>query len=140
MAEIKTKPTAMTVDQFIDGLESDRRREEARVIAELMARVTGEPATMWGASIIGFGSYAYRYESGHGGRMCKVGFSPRKAAISLYLTCDAERLSEHLARLGKTTHGKGCIYVKKLSDIDLSVLEEMTAEAVAWTDRTYPAA
>lgn len=134
MADIKTKPTAVTVDSYIDGLESERRRDEARVLVELMSRVTGQPAKMWGPSIIGFGSYRYRYESGHGGEMCKVGFSPRKAAISLYLTCDAEAVAGPLSRLGKTKHGKGCIYVSKLSDIDLKVLEEMTA--AAWGEPT----
>lgn len=131
MAEIKTKPTAMTVDAFIDGVDSERRRDEARVLVDLMTRVTGEPPKMWGPSIIGFGSYRYQYESGHGGEMCKIGFSPRKAAISLYLTCDADTLEALLGRLGKTKRGKGCIYVNKLADIDLGVLEEMTAAAWA---------
>lgn len=131
MAEIKTRPTAVTVDAFIEGLESERRRAEARTLSELMAKVCGEPATMWGPSIIGFGRYDYRYESGHSGSMCRIGFSPRKGAISLYLTCDAERLAELLRRLGKTKRGKGCIYVNKLADIDLAVLEEMVAEAWA---------
>jgi hypothetical protein len=134
MAEIKTKPTAVTVDAFIDGVETERRRDEARVLVDLMSRVTGQPATMWGPSIIGFGSYDYRYESGHSGTMCKIGFSPRKAAISLYLTCDAASVAEPLSRLGKTKHGKGCIYVNKLADIDIKVLEEMTA--AAWAEPT----
>ena len=131
MAEIKTKPTAVTVEAFIAGVESERRRDEARVLVDLVTRVSGQRATMWGPSIVGFGSYDYRYESGHGGTTCRIGFSPRKAAISLYLTCDAESLAEPLSRLGKTKHGKGCIYINKLADIDLAVLEEMIA--LAWT-------
>ena len=86
---------------------------------------------LWGASLIGFGEVQYRYPSGHSGNIFLVGFSPRKSAISLYLTCDLREMADQLARLGKHACGKGCLYVKKLADVDLSVLGEMIGQVVA---------
>ena len=124
MPEAKTKPTPVNVDAFIAAVEKPTRREDATVVRQMMERVTGAPATMWGPSIIGFGSYHYRYASGHEGDTCRVGFSPRSANLVFY----AGNFPEYpalLERLGKHKSGKGCLYVNKLADVDLDVLEEI---------------
>ncbi|MEZ5682564.1 MAG: DUF1801 domain-containing protein [Erythrobacter sp.] len=130
MAEAKTLVTDIDPADFISQVEPDRKREEAKVLADLFRKATGQEARMWGPSIIGYGSYHYRYASGHDGDMCRQGFSPRKAKHSLYvLRCgdetEAAVFAPLLARLGKHSMGKACLYVNKLADIDLQVLEEM---------------
>jgi hypothetical protein len=138
MAETKTRPTEVSVDSFIDGVADPVRREDARTVRAMMERITGEPARMWGPSIIGFGSYHYKYDSGHEGDACRLGFSPRKAELVLYvLTGEAEQAAQ-LARLGKHKIGKSCLYVKKLADVDMDVLEEITRSALAHMDQRYP--
>lgn len=127
MAELKTKQTSLPVETFIQAVADESVRNDCRVIDRLMEKVTGYPATMWGAAIIGYGSYHYKYESGHEGDMCVTGFSPRKANITLYLWPEQNLLE----KLGKHKTGKGCIYVKRLSDIDLSVLEKLIAHTVS---------
>ena len=139
MAEIKTKPTEVTPDDFIAAVENPARREEAKTVCAMMERITGEPPRMWGPSIIGFGSYHYRYDSGHEGDMCRLGFSPRKAQLVLYILTEDPRQDEQLARLGKHKTGKSCLYINKLADVDMAVLEEMTRDALAWMNRKYPA-
>ena len=124
MAEAKTKPSIVNVDAFIATVEKPVRREDAMVLREMMERVTGEPATMWGPSIIGFGSYHYRYASGHEGDTCRVGFSPRSANLVLY-TGSFPEYAALLERLGKHKAGKGCLYLNRLAYVDLSVLEEI---------------
>jgi Domain of unknown function (DU1801) len=125
-AELKTKATAVSVADYIAALPDARRREEAAAIDALYRRVTGLEPKMWGPSIIGYGSYDYRYESGREGTMCRAGFSPRKAALVFYLHASDEPEAEALfAQLGKHSRGKGCLYVKKLSDVDLAVLERL---------------
>lgn len=142
MAETKTKPTEIGVDAFIGSVEPDSKREDGRVLERLFRKVTGEPARMWGPTIVGYGQYHYRYDSGHEGDMCRVGFSPRKARHSLYLMCgspDEERqFAPLLAALGKHSRGKGCLYVNKLADIDLGVLEEMVALSWQNSFARYP--
>jgi hypothetical protein len=138
MAEAKTKPTAVSVEDFIAGVEDPKRREDARVVAALMAGVTGEPATMWGPSIIGFGRYHYRYDSGHEGDAPLAGFSPRKTNLVFYMAAYDGAREGFLARLGKHKTGKGCVYVNRLADIDLDVLREMTAASVATLKARYP--
>ncbi len=138
MGEAKTKPTGIPVDAFIQAAEPPARRDEGVALAAMMARVTGEPAAMWGPSIVGFGRYHYRYESGRTGEMCRVGFSPRKAAISLYVDA-GDGMDDLLARLGPHTIGKSCLYVKKLAAVDAAVLEAIVARAwqrshAAWPD------
>lgn len=131
MADNKTKLTNQSVGAFIDALTDESRRADAKLLARLMQRATGEKPKMWGPSIIGFGEYHYKYESGREGDMPLAGFSPRKAATVLYGVIgfsDADRL---LAKLGKHTTGKGCLYIKKLSDIDPGVLEELIVKSVA---------
>jgi hypothetical protein len=138
MAETKTKPTAVTVDSFIDAVENPVRRADARAVLAMMQRVTGESPQMWGPSIVGFGSYHYKYDSGHEGTSCRLGFSPRKAELVLYvLTGEAEQESL-LARLGKHKTGKSCLYVKKLADVDMAMLEEITRGALKHMDAKYP--
>lgn len=124
MAEAKTKPSIVNVDAFIAAVKKPVRREDAVVLREMMERVTGEPATMWGPSIIGFGSYHYQYASGHEGDTCRVGFSPRSGNLVLYAGSFPE-YAALLERLGKHKAGKGCLYLNKLADVDLSVLEEI---------------
>ena len=124
MAEIKTRPTDMSVDAFLDGVRHPVRRADGRAVRALMERVTGEPATMWGPSIVGFGSYHYRYASGHEGDMCRIGFSPRSANLVLYVGGFTEYESL-LAGLGKHKGSKACLYLNKLADVDPAVLEEI---------------
>ncbi len=139
MAEIKTKPTQVTAADFIAAVENPARREEARTVCAMMERITGEPPQMWGPSIIGFGSYHYRYDSGHEGTMCRLGFSPRKAQLVLYiLTGDPEQEGQ-LAKLGKHKTGKSCLYINKLADVDMAVLETMTRDALIYMNAKYPA-
>lgn len=140
MAEIKTKATEVSVDEFIANIPVPQRQEDAKTLRAMFERVTGEPARMWGPTIIGFGSYRYRYESGHTGVMCRMGFSPRKAELVLYVLTEdgGERESAQLARLGKHRTGKCCLYIRKLADVDETVLEELTADALASMNRRYP--
>lgn len=138
MAEIKTKPTEVTVHDVIAAIENPARREDAKTVCAMMERITGEPPQMWGPSIIGFGSYHYRYDSGHEGTMCRLGFSPRKAQLVLYILTGAVGEDERLASLGKHKTGKSCLYINKLADVDMAVLETMTRDALAWMNRKYP--
>lgn len=139
MAEIKTKPTEVTAADFIAAIENSDRREDAKTVCAMMERITGQPPKMWGPSIIGFGSYHYKYDSGHEGDMCRLGFSPRKAQLVLYILTGAEGEEAQLARLGKHKTGKSCLYINKLTDVDTDVLEEMTRGALAWMNAKYPA-
>jgi hypothetical protein len=138
MAEIKTKATGVSVDDFIDAVPNPQRREDGKKVRAMMERLSGEPARMWGPTIVGFGSYHYKYDSGHEGTMCRLGFSPRKAELVLYVLTEAPEQEEMLARLGKHKTGKCCLYIKKLSDVDEAVLEELTVDALAHMDAKYP--
>ena len=131
MAENKTKPTEVSVAAFVDGLTDQSRRADAQALVKLMQRATGEKPKMWGPSIIGFGSYHYTYESGREGDMPEAGFSPRKAATVLYGLMGFSGSEELLAKLGKYTNGKGCLYVKKLADVDQKVLEALVVKSIA---------
>lgn len=125
LAEIKTKETAASVEDFINAVDSEQKRKDSFVILELMKRATGEEPKMWGASIIGFGNLLY--ESPASGRQVewfKIGFSPRKANLTIYLI-DLSLHSDNLPKLGKHKTGGGCLYINKLADIDMKVLEEM---------------
>ena len=135
MGETKTKPTGVSVNDFIATVAHAVRREDAKSVRALMERVTGEPATMWGPSIIGFGSYHYRYDSGHEGDLCKVGFSPRSANLVFYVG-GFDGYDALLAKLGKHKKSKACLYVTKLADIDMAVLEEIIRETLAKVDAT----
>lgn len=137
MAQTKTKPTAVSVEGFLATVASEQRRADSAVLIELMSRITGKPPHMWGPSIIGFDTYHYRYASGHEGDAPLAAFSPRKTEFSIYLSCEDEALSELLARLGKHRMAKACLYVKKLADIDLQVLEQLIRESVASARQRY---
>jgi len=128
-AEAKTKPTAVSVADFIAAVEDPKRRADAEAACALLSEATGEPAVMWGPSIVGFGAYHYRYASGHEGNAPLVSFSPRKANLVFYLFgCDEGR-ADLLARLGKHRAGKGCVYVNRLADVDPAVLKAMAISA-----------
>ena len=127
MAELKTKPTGAAVDAFLDAVPDPQRRADGKALKAMFERISGEPAMMWGPSIVGFGAYHYRYASGHEGDMCRIGFSPRKAELVLYIGATHPDGADLLARLGKHRTGKGCLYIKKLSDVDQTVLQEMIA-------------
>jgi hypothetical protein len=118
------RPTQASVDDFIAAVAKPVRRADAAVVRAIMERVTGEPATMWGPSIIGFGTCHYRYDSGHEGDMCRVGFSPRSANLVLYVGGFPE-YDALLARLGKHRRSTACLYLNKLADVDLAILEEI---------------
>jgi hypothetical protein len=130
MAELKTKQTTGDVDAFLAAVEPEARRADAIEVCKLMRKITRDQATLWGPSIVGFGNQHYKYESGREGDWFKVGFSPRKAALTLYLGQDFPKRGELLAKLGKHTQGKGCVYIKKLSDVDRTVLEQLIAASV----------
>ena len=141
--EIKTKATEVEVADFIAAVPDARRREEAEVIDAIHRRVTGLEPKMWGPSIIGYGSYDYTYDSGHSGTMCRAGFSPRKAAQTLYLMgnyCNRQDEADALfTRLGKHKTGKSCLYINKLADVDLEVLEKLVALSWDSMNEVYPA-
>jgi hypothetical protein len=137
MADNKTKPTKVSVTAFVDALPDEGRRADAKALIELMQRVTGEKPKMWGPSIIGFGSYHYTYESGREGDMLLTGFSPRKPAFVLYNAIGFTGAEDLLTKLGKHTTGKGCLYIKKLADIDQEILKEMVVKSVATVRQRY---
>ena len=131
MADNKTKPTKLSVSAFIDGLTDRARRADAKALVKLMQNATCEKPKMWGTSIIGFGSYHYKYDSEREGDMPLIGFSPRKAATVLYIMSGLSNSGALLARLGKHTTGKGCLYIKTLADVDHEVLEALVVKSVA---------
>jgi Domain of unknown function (DU1801) len=133
MAENKTKPTKVSVAAFVAAIADPDRRADARALVKLLQNAAGEKPKMWGPSIIGFGSYHYRYESGREGDMPIVGFSPRKAATVLYNLLGSSDSATLLAKLGKHTTGKGCLYIKKLSEVDQKVLQALAVKSVAAT-------
>ena len=144
MSETKTKPTQVSVEDFLAAVEPASKRVDAPVLDALFRKVTGEPPRMWGPTIVGYGQYHYTYASGHEGDMCRVGFSPRKAKHSLYISCTCDgaedpRFTALLGRVGKYARGNGgCLYVNKLADIDLGVLEEMIALGWKTSFDVYP--
>jgi hypothetical protein len=133
MPENKTKPSQLSVAAFIGALPDPIKRADAKALVKLMQSAASEKPKMWGPSIIGFGSYHYRYESGREGDMPLIGFSPRKAATVLYNLLGSSDSAALLAKLGKHTTGKGCLYIKMLSDVDQQVLQALAAKSVART-------
>jgi len=138
MAEPKTKATNASIDNYIDAIDDELRREDCRSLVKLMTKVTKEPPTMRGASIVGFGKYHYKYASGHEGDSCLAGLSSRKGDISIYVMAGFAGQAPLLAKLGKHRAGKACLYVKRLADIDLKVLESLVKGSVAEMRRRYP--
>lgn len=131
MAENKTKPTEVSVTAYIKAIADESKRADAKALVKLMQKASGEKAKMWGPSIIGFGSYHYKYESGREGDAPVIAFSPRKAATVVYGAIGFTGAEKLLAKLGKHTTGKGCLYIKKLSDVDLKVLDAMVVKSLA---------
>jgi hypothetical protein len=131
MADNKTQPSKVSVAAFIDALPDQTKRSDAKQLVKLMQSATGEKPTMWGPSIIGFGSYHYKYDSGREGDMPLIGFSPRKAATVLYGLTGVSSSGPLLAKLGRHTTGKGCLYIKKFTDVDHNVLEALMIKSVA---------
>lgn len=136
--ENKTQPAAMSVADFIAAVPDARRRAEAEAVDAIMRRVSGEAPTMWGPSIIGYGRYHYRDDSGREGDMCRIGFSPRTAQLVLYLIDGFAGHGELLARLGKHKTGKSCLYLTRLDGVDVAVLDELCAASWAEMARLYP--
>lgn len=130
MAENKTKPTKLSVAAFLDAVGDKSRRDDAKAIARIMQKASGQKPVMWGPSIVGYGKVHYVYDSGREGDMPLIGFSPRKSALVIYGAIGFKEADALLARLGKHTTGKGCLYIKKLSDVDAGALEQLIAKAV----------
>ena len=139
MAELKTRPTGVAVDEFLDAVADPQRREDAKKVRAMMERLSGEPAAMWGPSIVGFGRYHYKYDSGHEGEMARLGFSPRARELVLYLD-DAgyQRHQALMDKLGKYKTGKSCLYIKRLADVDEAVLEQLVAGSLDYMREQYP--
>ena len=140
MAENKTQRNDGDVLAYLESVDNKRRREDSLVVLELMEEETGEPAEMWGTSIVGFGSYHYKYESGREGDFMLAGFAPRKQALTLYIMGGHERHAELFAKLGKHRTGSSCLYINKLADVDLKVLREIVSASVAHMRREHPTA
>lgn len=138
MAEMKTKLEDASAADFIAAIEPAERRADAEAVAAMMERLAGEPPRMWGGSMVGFGRYRYEYESGRKGEMFRIGFGSRKAALVLYLMDGFPRHAELMARLGKFTTGKSCLYVKRLAEVDMGVLEALIAESLTAMKVRYP--
>jgi hypothetical protein len=137
MTEQKTRLTDESVAEFLNGIADESRRTDCDAIVDIMERVTGTKARIWGTGLVGFGNYHYKYASGHEGDCFLAGFASRKSAITLYITAGVERFPKVLAKLGKHKAGKGCLYIKKLDDVNLSVLEDLLKQSVDHTKATY---
>lgn len=142
--EAKTKVTDENVRGFIESVPDERKRADALLLVDLFERMTGDTAQMWGPSIIGFGRYHYKYDSGHEGDAPRAGFSPRKANIALYLTSGyedaavASQMADLRERLGKYRTAKSCLYINRLSDIDMEILGEIIRLNGLYMDERYP--
>lgn len=130
MAQLKTQKNDGSVVDFLNRVEDEKKRQDSFVILDMMIQVTGEEPMMWGSSIVGFGNYHYKYESGREGVWFKTGFSPRKKSLTLYIMDGFSQYDDLLSRLGRYTTGKSCLYVKKLEDIDLSTLRKLVKQSI----------
>lgn len=138
MTTNKTQPTALKVSEFINGIEDRQQRVDAKKIAAMMRRATGKRARMWGASIVGYGQYHYKYDSGREGDFMITGFSPRKQALSVYIMPGFDQFDGLMKKLGKYKTGKSCLYLKRLSDVDEKVLEKLITGSVKFMRNKYP--
>lgn len=139
MADVKTKKNTVSVTQFLNSVENETRRKDSKKVLKIMREITGEKPKMWGSAIVGFGSYHYKYASGTEGDWCLVAFSPRKQALSLYIMSGFSGHDTLMKKLGKHKTGKSCLYVNKLEDIDLKVLEQLISKSVAHMRKKYNA-
>jgi len=137
MAELKTKLNDNSVEDFLNTVEDEQKRKDSFELLKMMGEISGEPAKMWGKDIVGFGTYHYVYASGREGDWTISGFSPRKASLSIYVMAGFDQLGDELASLGKHKVGKGCLYVKSLSDIDEKVLRKMIKKSIAIIRKRY---
>ncbi|NLD17148.1 MAG: DUF1801 domain-containing protein [Tissierellia bacterium] len=137
MYEAKTRETDKNVIEFIEKIDHPRKKQDAYALLDIFEEVTGYEGKIWGDSIIGFGSYHYKYATGHEGDAPLVGFSPRKAKISLYLATGDPDREKLLEKFGKHTSGKACVYVNKLSDIDLDILRKLIIHSIEFLNKTY---
>lgn len=140
MAELKTRKTRKSVDKFLREIDNEQRREDCFALVEMMKEITGDEPRMWGPSIVGFGTYHYRYASGREGDWMKVGFSPRKQNLTLYIMSGFSDYEELMKKLGKFKTGKSCLYVKRLEDVDEKVLRKLVRSSVRYIDKTYGSA
>lgn len=130
MAELKTKPNDESIEDFLSSLPDEKKRNDSFKIHELMQEITGDSGKMWGGSIVGYGSYHYKYKSGREGDWFLTGFSPRKQNLSLYIMTGFEKYEELLSDLGKFKTSKGCLYIKKLEDVNIDVLYKLISSSV----------
>ena len=137
MAENKTKPTNVRVSDFLNGVENPTRRADAKKVASIMRRITGKRAAMWGPSMVGYGKYHYHYQSGRKGEWMLTGFSPRKQALTIYIMPGFSRFRDLMAKLGKYKTGKSCLYIRRLADVDETVLERLIGESVSYMRAQY---
>lgn len=137
MAELKTKQTEQSVDKFLKTVEDETRRKDCLAVAKLMEEVTGLKPKMWGPSIVGFGSYHYKYASGQEGDWPITAFSPRKQNLTLYIMPGFDRYDELMKKLGKHSTGKSCLYIKRLDDIHLPTLKKLVSESVKYMKKKY---
>ena len=137
MAELKTKVNDGSVQDFINAIEDEQKRVDSLRLLKIMEDITGEPSKMWGSSIVGFGTYRYKYASGREGDWMLTGFSPRKTSISIYIMSGFDKMVGELATLGKHKIGKGCLYIKRLDDIDEKVIISMIKKSVRFMKKRY---
>ena len=136
MAELKTKRNKGDVEAFLNSVPDEKKRQDSFMVMELMKQVTGKEPEMWGDSIVGFGSYHYKYASGREGDWFITGFSPRKQNLTLYIMSGFDEYDQLLNRLGKHSTGKSCLYIKKIEDVDVSVLKELVKRSAEHIERT----
>ena len=132
MAELKTKKTKAIVKKFLDGVKDEKKRKDSYTILELMQQVTKAEPEMWGTSMVGFGSYHYKYASGREGDWFVTGFSPRKQSLTLYIMAGISKYPDLLKKLGKFKTGKGCLYINKIEDVDIKILKELIKQSVGY--------
>ena len=137
-AKNKTQKTDLSVEGFLNGVKDEQKRSDSFKILKMMPEISGYEPKMWGPSIVGFGEYHYKYESGREGDMCRIGFSPRAQNLTLYMMPGYSDFSDELSRLGKHKLGKSCLYIKRLSDVDEDVLREMIQKDLDIMDERYP--
>ena len=138
--EAKTKAGEQSVPAFLDSIKDEKMREDCKVLAKMMAKVTGQKPVLWGGTIVGFGSYHYKYDSGYEGDSCVTGFAPRKGNISIYTNLYLENDAPLMKNLGKFKNGKSCINIKKLSDVDMDTLVRIIEKGIEGIRRKYPSA
>jgi hypothetical protein len=138
MAELKTKQTDQSVEEFLNSITNEKRKQDAFIILNLMKKVTNLEPKMWGSSMVGFGKYTYKYESGWDGESFRIGFSPRKQNLTIYIYPGFDRYEDLMKKLGKYKTGKACLYINKIEDVDLAVLEELIRESLNHMNNSFP--